>query len=125
MPYVNVEITERFVMRSGREFDPEGRKYAYMCPFEGVEVGDHVVVPFGDGNYLRRAVVHEVGLPETLQKLATKWVVAHGSAAAHEVRAALKPPPERKKRAGSTAAAQLGLANYQNYVKLTKERKTT
>ena len=89
MPYVNVRITEKWVMRNGREPDLEGKRYAYMCPFESVEVGDHVVVPFGDKNELRRAIVHEVGLPETLQKLATKWVAAHGSAAAHKAREAL------------------------------------
>ena len=84
MPYVNVEITEAIPFRGKVK-----HTWAYMCPFDDVEVGDHVIVPFGDKNELRRAIVHEVGLPETLQKLATKWVVAHGSAAAHKAREAL------------------------------------
>jgi primosomal protein N' len=86
MPYVNVKITEQIPFRGKLR-----QSWAYMCPFEDVEVGDSVIVPFGEKNELRRAVVHEVGLPETLQKLATKWVAAHGSAAAHNARSALTP----------------------------------
>lgn len=65
---------------------------SYVCPFDEVEKGDHVIVPWGEANGLQRGIIHEVDPPANLKRMATKWVAAHVNHRAHNMRTALGVP---------------------------------